>query len=364
MNVGIATGVRRRTLAETRLLWLTLGSTLVWGSGGHVDARYHFHYGFEIESFFTWPHAMLYGGWAATGSVVAAYLLEGLRRGTLRRAWLPPGYRLVLLGFALFGLGGALDWGWHMLFGFEANLETLVAPSHLWLVVSFLIAVLGLLQAALVQRAKEETSGNRLRLIDLPVLLSLGVLFRSLLWNFFYSDPLAIDYASHGALADRLPGYGGIAWENLAAQAAGTSGIVLHSIILALFLVSSLHQLRLPGGAIAIMMLWDNLLVAVATDMWLYLPAAAGAAFVGEVIWALIRHGRLGGADRAAGYRVLAFTVPTVQWFLYFALMEALGGGIAWTTHLWAGAAVMGGFYGLAISLFVVPPRFLRAPIT
>ena len=40
--------------------------------GLNVDAWYHLHFGFEIETFFTWPHALIYGGWLALGMVKRA----------------------------------------------------------------------------------------------------------------------------------------------------------------------------------------------------------------------------------------------------------------------------------------------------
>ncbi len=101
-------GVRARTLTEAALRRLTLGLMVLWQIGGHVDAWYHLHRSFAIESFFTWPHALLYGGWAATGLVPTIYLLESIGLGAPRRAWLPRGYPAILLGAALFGLGGAL----------------------------------------------------------------------------------------------------------------------------------------------------------------------------------------------------------------------------------------------------------------
>src|SRR5205085_226454 len=121
------------------------------------------------------------------------------------------------------------------------------------------------------------------------------------------------------------------------------------------------RHLRLPGGAIAALLLWDALLVAGTTDLWRYLPAAVGAALVGEAIWAWVWRGGLGGLEGKTGYWAIASIVPMIQFFLYFAFMEAFGGGVLWTTHLWAGAPLLAGFFGLIASIAVVPPRFLQA---
>jgi hypothetical protein len=73
---------------------------------------------------------------------------------------------------------------------------------------------------------------------------------------------------------------------------------VLHSVLVALFLAGPLRRLRLPGGAIAAMLLYDGLLVAASTDLWRYLPAVIGAALLGEAIWARMWRGGLHGTER------------------------------------------------------------------
>jgi len=176
----------------------------LWQVGAHIDAWYHVHHGFEVESFFTWPHALLYGSWAGTGAVITLCLVGRARRGFPRRAWLP-GYPLVLVGVVLFGLGGIVDSVWHSLFGFEVRLEALLSPAHLWLVVAYTLVVLGVLRAEAQHRTQTGRHGYRPSPADIPLLLGFGLLFRVILWGLFYSDPLAVDYASGES---RLRSYG------------------------------------------------------------------------------------------------------------------------------------------------------------
>lgn len=352
--------VRPRAFTERALLWLTLGWYAAWHVGGHVDAWYHLQYGFTIESFIVWPHVLLYAGVAGTAVAVAAYLAESLARDEPRAAWLPRGFGSVLLGALLFLVGGVVDFAWHSAFGFEVNLETLLSPAHLWLLLAAMIAGFGLFRASVEQRRRAGPPAIGARLVDVPVVLSVALLFRLVLWSFFYSEPSAIDFASGGFHAGRLHGYAGIAWEDLAARVAGVTGIILHSVFLALFLVVPLRQLVLPRGAIVTIVGWDAILVAAVTDMWLYLPAALGGALTGELIWARMWRGVLSGLHGDVGYWALGAAVPTVQLLIYFAVMTAFGGGSAWTTHLWAGAPLMAGLYGLITSLLVVPPKSVR----
>ncbi len=357
-----AARVRTRVLTEAALCWLTLGAIVLWQIGVYVDVWYHLHRGFAIESFFTWPHALLYGGWAATGLVITAYLLESRLLGEPSGAWLPRGYPIALLGIALYGLGGAFDLAWHTIFGFEARQEAVLSPSHLWLLAGGSLTAFGFLEASVRRRAAAGRAAYRPRPDDLPVALGLGFLLRNTFFMIVYIGPFTIDFASGGTIAQTLPGYAGFAWADPAAQSAGAGGILLHSAILAPFLVAPLRALRLPGGAIAAIMLFDAILIVAATDLWRYLPAVAGAAVAGEALWAWVRRGGLGGPDREAGYWALGFVVPLVQFALYFALMAAFGGGVIWTAHLLAGLPVAAGYVGLVAACLAVPPRWLHRP--
>ncbi len=361
----VATAVetpRDRALTASRLLWLTLGLALMSDIGAHVDAWYHVRWGFAVESFFTWPHALFYAGRLGFGLAAALAFAEGRRAGVPTRRTLFGGYGLVLGGSVLFLLGGMFDFAWHDWFGFEANLEALLSPSHLWLVTADLVSYVGLLQVAAEHRALDSPR-YRLRGSDLPVLLAFSLLLRLALWSLAYADPLAVDYASRGITVSRLASGAGAAWPSAATEVAGTTGIVLHAVLLALFLVGPLRQLRLPVGAVAGMMLWNAWLTAAVSGMWLYLPAAVSGAAVGELLWLSLWRGGLGGLNAERGYWMLAAVVPLVQFAVYFGLMAAFGGGIAWTTHLWAGAPIMAGFFGLITGLLAVPPRFCRAPV-
>jgi hypothetical protein len=335
------------------LLALAAGSLVLWQAGVHVDIWSHIHQGFAIETFFTWSHALLYGGWASAGLVVVAHQFA-------TRAPLPRSYRTYLLGVALFGFGGAFDFIWHGLFGFEANQAAVLSPAHLWLAVAFTVAAVGLLDAAAHRRASTADNGSALRLIDVPLVLSLGMLLRVTTWYATYADPLTIDFAAGGVTAGGLPGYVGIAWDGMTAQVAGTTGIFLRGVILALFLVGPLRLLRLPSGSIVLMMLYEALLIVLATDQWPALFSVAGAALAGEAVWGWMRKGGLGGLDGTTGYWVLGGIVPLVQTSLGLALTGAAGGTMVWSIHLWTGVPVTVGILGLSVAVLAVPPAFLR----
>lgn len=349
---------RNRILPESALLWLVVGLSAVWMVGANIDAWYHVHVGFAIESFLSPTHALLYGGVGGTALVIAAYLLESIWRGRPRSNWLPRGFPLVLLGAVLFLIGGGFDFAWHSIFGFEVDLEALLSPAHLWLVVSFMLAMVGLLQAGTRYRAGAGRRSDRFRLIDLPVVLSVAFLFRLLTWNIGYSEPLVVDYAANSPAAPDLYALEQIDRASMGAQIAGVTGIVLHSLLLVLVLVVALRHLVLPFGAISVILLTNGVFQVAINDSWRYLPAVVGAALVAEGLWGWMRTGGFGGVHAKIGYWAFGFVVPLALFGFYFGLI-ALFGGVAWAVHLWAGAPVIAGLYGLLASLLVIRPDFL-----
>lgn len=355
MRTGLSSGEPRR-FHPRALLWTTVVLAVIWSVGTFWDSRYHVHSGFEIESFFTVNHAMSYGGVTGVVLVVAAYLAEGRRLGERRRRWLPAGFPLVLGGALVYLAAGGLDALWHEAFGFEADLEALLSPTHQALIVARMVALVGLLRAALEYRASAAPEGRLLRKVDLPAVVSIALLFGVVNWLLSYSQPFAVDYPAADPVAANLHGLEHLERGQFTARVAGTTGLFFHSMLLALFLVAALRRLRLPLGAITVVMLYNASVQALMTDMWRYVPAVLLAAVVGEAICARLRRG--GRPNGTWGYWLLGAAVPFTQTGAYFAII-ALGGGVAWSIHLWAGVPVVAALYGLVGAVLLAPPLFL-----
>jgi hypothetical protein len=348
-----------RILSETALFVATFIGFVVWEFGGHIDV---------------WSPALRVRDRIVRHMAACAFV-RGLdrQRGAGRRVRIrepqartgsvgdaPAGYALVLVAAAAFGTAGMFDLVWHATVGFEVNQEALVSPSHIALIFSSGLGYIGLAWVAIARRGR--VPGQRL-FMDLAIALSVGAVLRHSLYALSYSQPFSADYASAGAIAGQLFGFNGVtAWRDETAQVAGVSGVILYSMLLSLFLVVPLRRLRLASGAIAMIVLWNAAFSLVGIpEMWIYLPAIAMSAIVGEVLWAAMGRGALGGRDERRGYWVIGFAVPATQFFLYFATMAAFGGGIAWSTPLWAGTPILAGLYGLLASGLAIPPRFLSA---
>lgn len=104
--------------------------SLVLVSGFYLDLWAHNH-GRVDDTFFTPWHAFLYAGAGAIGGLLVGKAWGARSRGERWQEWLPPGYGLSLIGFAVFLVGGVVDLGWHETFGFEENTDALLSPSHL-----------------------------------------------------------------------------------------------------------------------------------------------------------------------------------------------------------------------------------------
>jgi hypothetical protein len=344
---------RTRVLSEAHLLPATVVLAWVWAAGLTVDVWYHLHLGFQIESFFTPAHAVLYGAMGVTGFPALLYLLDSIRLGVPRKDWLPAGYIAILVGWSLYGMGGGFDFLWHSLIGFEANYDAVLSPSHTWLAAAYLILTFGLVKASALWRTRQGPLSARLRWADVPLLIGLGLLLRTLAWFLTYVSPLTADYATGGAKVGGLDGYAGIAWTNLAAHMAGATGIFIDGLLVSLVVVAAVRYLRIPTGGIVIILLTYASVVVPATEQWLAVPAMVVAGVVAEVIAAGLK-------GEPAGYWLLGLSIPLVQTLTLFALQGVLGGGLVWAPHLWLGVPIVAGIYGAVAAMFAVPPAWLR----
>src|SRR5258708_15313463 len=148
--------------------WMMILSSIWFLSGLLIDGWAHTH-GKVDQTFFTPWHAIFYTGFAATAGIILAAWTINHRRGYSWAEAIPTGYRLTLIGAAIFAVGGAFDLVWHTVFGIEVDIEALFSPNHLILGVGLVLIMSGPFRAAW-QRTESKTSGF---FANLPMLLSL-----------------------------------------------------------------------------------------------------------------------------------------------------------------------------------------------
>src|SRR5262249_51322378 len=140
---------------------------------------------------------------------------------------------LSLLGGLAWLAAGPADLVWHQLFGFEANVEALMSPAHLALVLGAALVLTGPLRSAWSRPDLEHESWGR----RLPMLLSMTFVLSQISIFIEPGHPIA-----------KLWGRGAVRPERFAyaLEEAGITGILLTSIVL---MGSVLLLLRRRGGA-------------------------------------------------------------------------------------------------------------------
>lgn len=155
---------------------------LVASAGLAWDIAWHTYIG--RDSFLTPPHAVLYGGVAATGLVaLTGVLLETWRRGPGTTSFLrvfraPLGLFVTGFGVLTLVVSAPLDNYWHQLYGTDV---TLWAPFHVMGLVGGLVAVLGVVYVLAAERVRRARAGTgRVALLAL-VLFTWSAALRGLL---------------------------------------------------------------------------------------------------------------------------------------------------------------------------------------
>ncbi len=307
--------------------------------GAYIDAWAHEH-GKVDNSFFTPWHGILYSAMLIVALFLAGTLLRNRLRGYSWQRALPVGYGLSLLGVLVFSVGGVGDMIWHMLFGVENDLEALLSPTHLVLALGWVLIVGGPLRAAWQRADDDDVQGW----MGLPKVFGLTYVLSVLTFFTIYANPFV-----HTLAASTWPGSGEVS------QSLGVSAFLIQPALLMGIVLFGLRRWRLPFGTLTLMLLINTALLSLLHDQYVLIPSAAFAGLLADGLLWLLRP----SADRLTALRLFAFAVPAILYALYF-LTLLLTTGIAWSTHLWAGAIVLAGVVGLLLSYLVAPPA---API-
>lgn len=342
-----------------RFHYLMAGLIILIQIGGAVDARSHVFFGSETESFFTPSHYLFYAGWLAALVSIVTYVTLQIRKGADVADWLPPRYMLAGLGAVLFGMSGVFDAIWHTLFGFELNLEILLSPAHLVLFFAAGLLYFSVQSHAIYQYDRSPETHQSSFLASLPLLIGLASFIHIIYWPTYYFDPLTADFASGGAIVGVRDAYDYIEYGSAAAEIAGIGGIVMTALILAPIVIVPLYRWRLPAGSLVFILGWISIQRAFVVGVYTYLPAVAGAALVGEIIWAWMRRGGDARMSSPVGYRLLAFTVPLTLFSLYFLIVSLMPDGIIWGVTLWAGSIWLAALASVLMSTTIVPGRMV-----
>lgn len=337
-SVQAAEQARPQAIGGLRFDWLMAGLSTVFLGGLYLDGWAHNH-GKVDQSFFTPWHAFFYAGFALTAIALLVTGAVNWRRGYTRRAALPAGYGLALLGSAVFAAGGVGDLIWHTLFGIEEDFEALVSPTHLMLGVG-----LALIVSAPLRAGWHRPGGRGWRDLG-PALLSLCLLTTAFTFFMMFSHPLMgiIGGARHNHFNNEVGQMGGIVSLML------IGGLLLGPVFVAL------RRWRLPVGTL--MLVWGVNCLAMAIVDWglPYHAALTGVMIVAVIICDWLLHRAQTLLPSLQGIRVFAFVAPALLYGAYFFAL-LLTEGSRWSIHLIGGAIVLPGIAGWLLSYVAWPP--------
>ena len=326
--------------ASERFTWgFVLLST--WSmAGAYLDAWHHHNLTRPETSFFTPYHFVLYSGIAAIGIFLGLNVLRNYRRYGAWEELLPDGYGVSLLGTAMFSVGGVIDLFWHMRFGIELNLEALVSPPHLLLMLAGGMIVSGPLRAAFRRGGRRATW---------PAIIS-GALTLSMFTFFAQFDNPYIDWWAAGTAPDLVRGP---MWME---EELGLLGLLIYAAMFSGILVLLLRRFTLPLGTVTMILTVNALLVSPVKNHSDLVAAALLGGAVGDLLLYLIRP----VPARPNTFRMFAFAAPAAMVASYL-LVVAVTVGIWWPINIWAGSIALSGAVGWLVSFIALPGEKAQA---
>ena len=284
------------------------------------------HQAEKPETFFSPWHGVLYSGFAAA---VVWFGIDGIRAGQrLREAVMGPTDRLVALGLALFVTGAVGDGVWHEIFGIEVDLEALLSPTHLLLMIGGFLMLTGPLRAALADPSEEAATFRGFLPIIVTVTLATALIS-------FFTMYLSAFFGAGTYWAD---GGGDVAELT---EVTGVGSILVTNMLLLTPVLFLLRRWALPFGTCTFLFSVVGIGMT-GLDGFERLELAAPAVLAGVVADLLV--------SRRADARLIGAVVPLALWSGFFAAVE-VSDGIEWAPELVAGSVTLTVVSGLLLAV-------------
>lgn len=307
----------------------------------------------SLETFFTPWHGVLYSGFFVSLGMLGWAI--GRNRTSGRSLWqaIPAGYELSLLGGLLFVASGFGDMLWHIVFGIEANIDALLSPTHLALLLGGTLFITGPMRSAARRRASGVEAATWSALT--PRILALTYVLASLAFFTQYANPWGGPWlaTAYQPLSDHLSTVGGRALESwMFVQGLTVAGVLLQSVLIAGTAVVAMRSARVPAGGFTLMLGLYTLLTVLMRqkyELGMQVALVAGGLAAGAI--ADLAYARIRSAlTNPAVLRAFVALVPALA---TAALIVAVGAtqGVWWTIHLWSGAVVLSAAVGWLVAL-------------
>ncbi len=323
------TSDREDTITGLLGVWLLIGL--------FVDGWAHTNLG-ELETFFTPWHGIFYSGFAAGAGWMVLLTIRRIGPDRTFRRSIPPGYRLGMLGLAIFSAGGVSDMVWHTVFGIESNFRALLSPPHLVLLSGGLLAISSPIRAVAHRRPDRRLARAEAFPTALSLLLVTGAV------AFFVLYAWAPTSGAITAPYEQSPG----------AAVFGTLEILITTLVLLGPAVYAVRQFDLPPGSFTLVMGSTGVLMAgivAFRDPWAIVPPLTA----GLVLDGMGRWRGLGPAS-IVPTRLAFAASPMAMWTVHTGL-AAVTNGVGWPVEVWAGVIFFSGLVGFGLSLIAFPGR-------
>lgn len=331
MATGVATGTSAQVQApiSTRRDELAVAFFGTWMMIGlFLDGWAH--QANKPETFFSPWHGVLYSGF---GAAQLFYFWQGWRERREVRLLQDMTDRLMVVGLIVFGAGAVGDFVWHEIFGIEVDLETLLSPTHLALMVGGMLMVTGPIRMA--WRRTEETQPSVRSFFPILVCITLATALAS----FFLMYVSAFNNPHWSAFSS--------ARSNEGQQVSGIATILVTNALLIGAMLLVVRRWRPPFGSLTFLFS----VVALMTNGLQGFESASlvvAAVIAGATADVLVR--------RNTSVRLLSVVVPIVLWASWYAVFHAVW-GLRWPVDLWSGTIILAAMTGIGLSLLASPPR-------
>jgi hypothetical protein len=292
------------------------------------------HQAQKPETFFSPWHFILYSGF---GAAVAYFTFR--ERILKKRA---EGDRLTIAGLVVFIVGAVGDGIWHEIFGIEVDLEALLSPTHLALMIG------GLMMLGIAYRKQLHAEPRAERAdYSLVVTMTLGAAVTMFFTQYF-------NVFEYSGLWETSSG-GEEFWE-----VHGIASVfVMNAIMcgLAFLIVRDWTPPRwtftFAFGALAAGMV----LLHGRRGPMLNIVAGALGGFITDLLVMRLRPSR----ERIRAARAFSALVPLALWSLWVASLR-LQDGVHWAAELWTGTIILSVLEGVGLGLLAFPSGTRQKP--
>ena len=326
---------------SARFEWAVTFAALWILIGLYLDGSAHVNFSATIDNFFTPWHGILYSGLAASIAVLGIVYVTNLAKGYHWLRALPPAYMRSILGAGIFFAAGIGDLWWHETFGFEADIEALVSPSHLSLAVGAVLMISGPMRMAWGSSRSQDEKMPWTAVLSMFAVL--GV--------FTFFTQFASAFAESDLLTSGIP-----TGDTHFLDKALISGVLIPSVLWMVFILMAILRWKLPAGSLILLIAGNSVLMFLLTilssrENWQVLIAALLGGVTAEVLLRVLQPSR----EHPNALRWFSFLIPASLFLLYY-LSLILTKGIWWNSNMWLGMLFFSGVTGLGLSWLAVPP--------